>query len=378
MKKRALTVRALYVIDPTHKLRLSMQYPASTGRSVDEMLRVVDSLQLVDKIPQIVTPANWVPGEKSNDCPTVPDAEAEKLFPGGVDRVSMPSGLTYVQIYRDFPYPIIADETRELAVKLDMIDQTNKDDEDRALTVRALYVIDPVHKLRLSMQYPASTGRNVDEMLRVVDSLQLVDKIPQIVTPANWVPGEKVMIVPEVSDAEAESLFPGTINVHCNYMIFNIAPENATAEITDEDSRNEDELSVHNLPGSHLRAQAEIVGRNDDGFEFDDDDNISLSFLARPTAQVVSQLSKRKKICASKEKEINSEIFSNFEKPMGPKNNMSTVDYFAMFFDSELKNMIPRYANLYASQNRRSPDITCEFPRMLSFLMCFIGILFVI
>lgn len=62
----------------------------------------------------------------------------------------------------DFPYPIIADETRELAVKLDMIDQNNKDNEDRALTVRALYVIDPAHKLRLSMQYPASTGRNVE------------------------------------------------------------------------------------------------------------------------------------------------------------------------------------------------------------------------
>ncbi|KRT82043.1 hypothetical protein AMK59_4412 [Oryctes borbonicus] len=112
----------------------------------------------------------------------------------------------------DFPYPIIADETRELAVKLDMIDQNNKDDENRALTVRALYVIDPKHKLRLSMQYPASTGRNVDEMLRVVDSLQLVDKIPQIVTPANWVPGDKIMIEPGVSDAEAERLFPGGID----------------------------------------------------------------------------------------------------------------------------------------------------------------------
>ncbi|KAI4465429.1 hypothetical protein MML48_3g00004146 [Holotrichia oblita] len=112
----------------------------------------------------------------------------------------------------DFPYPIIADETRELAVKLDMIDQNNKDNEDQALSVRALYVIDPSHKLRLSMQYPASTGRNVDEMLRVVDSLQLVDKIPQIVTPANWVPGEKVMIVPTVSDADAEKLFPGGVD----------------------------------------------------------------------------------------------------------------------------------------------------------------------
>lgn len=62
----------------------------------------------------------------------------------------------------DFPYPIIADEKRELAVMLDMIDQQYKDDEKRALTVRALYIIDPKHVLRLSMQYPQSTGRNVE------------------------------------------------------------------------------------------------------------------------------------------------------------------------------------------------------------------------
>lgn len=62
----------------------------------------------------------------------------------------------------EFPYPIISDEKRELAVQLDMIDQNNKDSEDHALTVRALYIIDPKHVLRLSMHYPASTGRNVE------------------------------------------------------------------------------------------------------------------------------------------------------------------------------------------------------------------------
>ncbi|CAH0553361.1 unnamed protein product [Brassicogethes aeneus] len=112
----------------------------------------------------------------------------------------------------EFPYPIIADESRELAVQLDMIDQNNKDSEDHALTVRALYIIDPKHQLRLSMHYPASTGRNVDEILRVIDSLQLVDKIPQIATPANWVPGEKVMILPSVKENEIEKLFPGGVD----------------------------------------------------------------------------------------------------------------------------------------------------------------------
>lgn len=62
----------------------------------------------------------------------------------------------------DFPYPIIGDETRELAVKLDMIDEQQKDDPDTAMTVRALYIIGPDRKLKLSMQYPTSTGRNVE------------------------------------------------------------------------------------------------------------------------------------------------------------------------------------------------------------------------
>ncbi|KAJ8937442.1 hypothetical protein NQ314_011831 [Rhamnusium bicolor] len=78
-------------------LQLSMHYPASTGRNVDEILRVIDSLQLVDRIPQIATPANWVPGEKVMILPTVKDDEVKKLFPKGVDKVDMPSGITYVR-----------------------------------------------------------------------------------------------------------------------------------------------------------------------------------------------------------------------------------------------------------------------------------------
>ncbi|XP_012347467.1 peroxiredoxin-6 [Apis florea] len=107
-----------------------------------------------------------------------------------------------------FPYPIIADHDRTLAVKLNMIDEISKDDPEQALTVRALYIISPDHRLRLSMHYPTSTGRNVDEILRVIDSLQLVDKRPEIATPANWMPGEKVMILPTVKDEELPKLFP--------------------------------------------------------------------------------------------------------------------------------------------------------------------------
>lgn len=106
-----------------------------------------------------------------------------------------------------FPYPIIADADRSLAVKLDMLDEDTNDEELRQ-TVRALYIISPDHRLRLSMHYPTSTGRNVDEMLRVIDSLQLVDKKPGIATPANWVPGDKVMILPTVKDEDLPKLFP--------------------------------------------------------------------------------------------------------------------------------------------------------------------------
>ncbi|KAJ8918151.1 hypothetical protein NQ315_011608 [Exocentrus adspersus] len=112
----------------------------------------------------------------------------------------------------EFPYPIIADPKRELAVQLDMIDAKNRNNEALATTIRALYIIDPKHVLRLSMHYPNTTGRNVDEILRVIDSLQLVDRIPQIATPANWVPGEKVMILPTVGEDEIRRLFPGGVD----------------------------------------------------------------------------------------------------------------------------------------------------------------------
>lgn len=67
-----------------------------------------------------------------------------------------------LDIVGDFPYPIIADANRELAVKLDMIDEEQKNDPEIAKTVRALYIISPDHKLRLTMMYPMSTGRNVE------------------------------------------------------------------------------------------------------------------------------------------------------------------------------------------------------------------------
>ena len=79
---------------------------------------------------------------------------------------------------------------------------------DPAVTVRVVYVIDPQKKVRLMLTYPPSTGRNFDEILRVIDSLQLTDA-HKVATPVNWKHGEDVIIVPAVSDEDAKKQCPG-------------------------------------------------------------------------------------------------------------------------------------------------------------------------
>lgn len=113
----------------------------------------------------------------------------------------------------DFPYPIIADPSRELAVQFGMLDANQNVDDETAKTVRALFIISPNKRVRLTMHYPASCGRNVDEILRCVDSLQLTDRVKIIATPANWVPGEKVMILPDADQSEIEKQFPKGLDV---------------------------------------------------------------------------------------------------------------------------------------------------------------------
>jgi len=100
-------------------------------------------------------------------------------------------------------YPIIADPERKVANLYDMIHPNALDN----LTVRSVFVIGPDKKIKLTLTYPASTGRNFDEILRVVDSLQLTAK-HQVATPANWKDGEDCIIVPAVKDEEIPSKFP--------------------------------------------------------------------------------------------------------------------------------------------------------------------------
>jgi len=107
----------------------------------------------------------------------------------------------------NLPYPIIADEKRELAVKLGMVDPDEKDAAGLPLTCRAVFVIGADKKLKLSILYPATTGRNFDEILRVIDSLQLT-ATKKVATPVDWKAGGECMVVPSLSPEEAKAMFP--------------------------------------------------------------------------------------------------------------------------------------------------------------------------
>lgn len=99
-------------------------------------------------------------------------------------------------------YPLLADPDRTVADLYDMIHPNAND----TLTVRSVFVIDPANKVKLTLTYPASTGRNFDELLRVIDSLQLTAD-HAVATPADWKNGEDVIIVPAMSDEDAKERF---------------------------------------------------------------------------------------------------------------------------------------------------------------------------
>ncbi len=101
-------------------------------------------------------------------------------------------------------YPILADPNRTVSDLYDMIHPN----ANNTLTVRSVFIIDPKKKLRLTLTYPASTGRNFDELLRVLDSLQLTDNY-SVATPANWKDGEDCVVIPSIKDPqELKQKFP--------------------------------------------------------------------------------------------------------------------------------------------------------------------------
>jgi thioredoxin-dependent peroxiredoxin len=100
-------------------------------------------------------------------------------------------------------FPLIADSDRQVARLYGMLHPK----QDELFTVRTVFVVDPRKRIRLTITYPQTAGRDFDEILRVIDSLQLTDR-HSVSTPVNWHSGEEVIIVPSVSDAEARERFP--------------------------------------------------------------------------------------------------------------------------------------------------------------------------
>lgn len=116
-------------------------------------------------------------------------------------------------------FPIIADPERVVATLYDMIHPNASEN----FTVRSLFIIGPDKKVKLTIAYPASTGRNFLEVLRVLDSLQLTANF-SVATPADWQDGEDVIVVPAVSTADALVKFPKGVNVVKPYLRFTPQP----------------------------------------------------------------------------------------------------------------------------------------------------------
>ena len=100
-------------------------------------------------------------------------------------------------------FPLIADPDRRIAMLYDMIHPNASE----TATVRSVFIVGPDNKVKLTLTYPASTGRNFGELLRVIDSLQLT-AAHSVATPADWIQGQPVIIVPAISDQEAKQRFP--------------------------------------------------------------------------------------------------------------------------------------------------------------------------
>ncbi len=116
-------------------------------------------------------------------------------------------------------FPLIGDEEHKVADLYDMIHPNASD----TLTVRSVFIIAPDKKVKLTLTYPASVGRNVDEIVRVLDSLQLSSKFP-VSTPVDWKDGDEVIIAPAVTDDEAKEKFPKGFRKVKDYLRFTPQP----------------------------------------------------------------------------------------------------------------------------------------------------------
>ncbi|CAO1442043.1 unnamed protein product [Diamesa tonsa] len=162
-------------------------------------------------------PADFTPvctTELSQVAKLVPEFEKRKVKVIALSCDSVESHLgwiTDIQKYGnlsgEFPFPIIDDLNRDLAVKFNMLDRDEIGANGLPLTCRAVFIIDQSKKLRTTILYPASTGRNFDEILRVIDSLQLTDR-NKVATPANWKQNDWCMVLPTVKNEDIPTLYP--------------------------------------------------------------------------------------------------------------------------------------------------------------------------
>jgi alkyl hydroperoxide reductase subunit AhpC len=149
-------------------------------------------------------------------------------------------------------FPIIGDKQRQIAFAYDMLDHqdaTNVDAKGIAFTIRSVFIIDPKKTIRTILSYPASTGRNTAEVLRILDSLQTYVFFPfppqafitsfekltlpsgdknRITTPINWIPGDDVIVHPSVTNDEAKTLFP-QFRIVKPYLRFTPLPKERTS-----------------------------------------------------------------------------------------------------------------------------------------------------
>ncbi|MEQ9736933.1 MAG: peroxiredoxin [Algiphilus sp.] len=156
-------------------------------------------------------PADFTPvctTEMGRTAQLAPEFDGRNVKPLGLSTDSVEEHLKWIKDVDEtqnttLEFPIVADKDRTIAQIYGMMHPG----ESETAAVRSVFIIDPNKKIRLTMTYPMSVGRNFAEILRVIDALQLGDK-HRVATPAEWTPGGKVIFPPSIPNSEAESLFP--------------------------------------------------------------------------------------------------------------------------------------------------------------------------
>ncbi len=156
-------------------------------------------------------PADYTPvctTEMGRTAQLAPEFEKRNVKPLGLSTDTLDAHKGWINDVNDtqntlLEFPIVADQERKVAELYDMIHPG----ESQTATVRSVFIIDPDQKIRLTMTYPMTVGRNFAEILRVIDALQTTDS-QEVACPADWVPGDRVIIRPTVSEEDAQKKFP--------------------------------------------------------------------------------------------------------------------------------------------------------------------------